>query len=645
MRLFFLFLALSPWITSAQIFKNNAPQWGVVQYDWDGIYGSGVSTADWNLDGWDDLTFGNSSGAIRTFTNTQGTGFSILPLPINQQAESKSILWLDIDNDGDMDFHYSDAEGRTEILENIGDTTFINVTEITNIQQTFISSEGSSWCDYDNDGDLDLYICRYYESEEDLGAEYQNVLMRNDGDFQFTDVTSQSNTGTYTRASFQSVWFDWDRDGFQDLFIINDKNGVNTLYHNLGDGGFEDIADQVGLNISMDAMSASVGDYNTDGITDIYISDSGLGEFPQGSKLFRGTPSGVYSEESIPMGVNLQEFCWGAVWIDMDNDTDLDIFIAEHDLSNPYQENYLFENTGTSGTNTLEFNLASTEIYFTDLLNSHTTASGDFNRDGWIDFVVHNTGNHKARIWINSGFNEDPANYIQIGLLGQKSNKMGIGAWMEVSAGGITQVRGTHCGENYLGQEGFYEHFGLGETSFMDSMTIEWPSGVVDKYFGLDIGNDTEPRAIYTEGHSACSDFADTVLCGTETITVASTPFWEDAEVVWSYQETAPQEFEVDDLQSYEMYLSESMEITIASEGFYKYTVAHQGTLLCESSFHITQGLLGDLNVDGVIGSSDILELISNYGCTSDCFADINGDGTTEIHDLLLLLSKFGDSC
>ena len=87
------------------------------------------------------------------------------------------------------------------------------------------------------------------------------------------------------------------------------------------------------------------------------------------------------------------------------------------------------------------------------------------------------------------------------------------------------------------------------------------------------------------------------------------------------------------------------MEITIASEGFYKYTVAHQGTLLCESSFHITQGLLGDLNVDGVIGSSDILELISNYGCTSDCFADINGDGTTEIHDLLLLLSKFGDSC
>ena len=136
MRLFFLLLALSPWITSAQIFKNYAPQWGVVQYDWDGLYGSGVSTADWNLDGWDDLTFGNSSGAIRTYTNTQGTGFSILPLPINQQAESKAILWLDIDNDGDMDFHYSDAEGRTEILENIGDTTFINVTEITNIPQT-----------------------------------------------------------------------------------------------------------------------------------------------------------------------------------------------------------------------------------------------------------------------------------------------------------------------------------------------------------------------------------------------------------------------------------------------------------------------------------------------------------------------------
>ena len=169
--------------------------------------------------------------------------------------------------------------------------------------------------------------------------------MRNDGDFQFTDVSSESLTGIYARASFQSVWYDWDRDGFQDLFVINDKDGANTLFHNLQNGQFEDIASQVGLDVSMDAMSATLGDYNSDGITDIYISDSGIGENPEGSKLFRGTQSGVYIEESVPLGLNLIDFCWAAVWMDIDNDTDIDLFISEHDPSNPYQENFLFENS------------------------------------------------------------------------------------------------------------------------------------------------------------------------------------------------------------------------------------------------------------------------------------------------------------
>ena len=322
---------MSPFFVNAQIFTDNAPMWGIVQYDWDGVYGSGVSTVDWNMDGWDDLTFGNSSGGLRTFINNQGNGFTSIHLPIIQQSESKSIMWLDIDNDGDLDFYYSDADGRVEIIENIHNTSFANVTYMTNIPQVNVVTEGSSWGDYDNDGDLDLYICRYYESTEDLSPQYRNVLMRNEGGFQFTDVTTLSSTGIYTRASFQSVWYDWDRDGFQDLFIINDKDGVNTLFHNLQNGQFEDITTQVGLDISMDAMTASIGDYNADGITDIFISDSGIGANPQGSKLFRGTQSGVYVEESELQGLNLIEFCWGALWMDIDNDTDLDLFISEHD--------------------------------------------------------------------------------------------------------------------------------------------------------------------------------------------------------------------------------------------------------------------------------------------------------------------------
>ena len=644
-RICFLIISSIPFCLKAQIFTNSAPQWGITQHNWDGVYGSGVSTLDWNMDGWDDLTFGNSSGGLRTFINNQGNGFTSIHLPVTQQTEAKSIMWLDIDDDGDMDLYYSDAEGRAEIAENIGDTLFINVTAFTNIEQVEMPSEGCSWGDYDNDGDLDLYICRYYESEEDVGAEYRNVLMRNDGDFQFTDVSAESLTGIYARASFQSVWYDWDRDGFQDLFVINDKDGANTLFHNLQNGQFEDIASQVGLDVSMDAMSATLGDYNSDGITDIYISDSGIGENPEGSKLFRGTQSGVYIEESVLLGLNLIEFCWAAVWMDIDNDTDLDLFISEHDPLNPYQENFLFENSGTGASTPYEFNLVSTEVYNTDLLNSHTVASGDFDRNGWIDFVVHNIGNHKARIWMNAGFTDEPANYTQIGLTGQLSNSMGVGSWIAVSAGGITQSKSTHCGENYLGQEGFYEHFGLGETSFVDSLKIQWPSGVTDKYYGLDIGVNTEPRALYTEGYSACPHVSDTSLCGTETVTVSATPFWEGAEVVWSYQETAPQDLEFDETQPYEIVLSESIEMTLTGAGYYKYTVSHQGTMLCESSFQITNELAGDFNGDGVIGSTDILVLISDYGCLTNCTIDFNANGSTDINDLLFLLALFGESC
>jgi hypothetical protein len=644
-RICFLIISLIPFCLKAQIFTNSAPQWGITQHNWDGVYGSGVSTVDWNMDGWDDLTFGNSSGGLRTFINNQGNGFTSIHLPIIQLTESKSIMWLDIDDDGDMDFYYSDAFGRVEIIENIYNTSFVNVTAFTNIAQVNIPSEGSSWGDYDNDGDLDLYICRYYESGEDLPSEYRNVLMRNDGDFQFTDVTAESFTGIYARASFQSIWFDWDRDGFQDLFVINDKDGANTLFHNLQNGQFEDIASQVGLDVSMDAMSATLGDYNSDGITDIYISDSGIGINPQGSKLFRGTQSGVYIEESVLLGLNLIEFCWAAVWMDIDNDTDLDLFISEHDPLHPYQENFLFENPGISPSTPYAFNLVSTDVYNTDLLNSHTVASGDFDRNGWIDFVVHNVGNHTARIWMNSGVTSDPANYIQIGLLGQLSNTVGVGSWIEVSAGGITQAKSTHCGENYLGQEGLYEHFGLGETSFVDSLKIQWTSGITDKYYGLDIGINTEPRALYTEGYSACPHVSDTTLCGPETVTVSATPFWEAAEVVWSYQETAPQDLGLDETQPYEIVLSESIEMTLTSSGFYKYTVSHQGTMLCESSFHITNEFIGDLTGDGVIGSSDILMLISEFGCISNCDIDFNANGSTDINDLLFLLSIFGESC
>ena len=115
--------------------------------------------------------------------------------------------------------------------------------------------------------------------------------------------------------------------------------------------------------------------------------------------------------------------------MDVDNDTDLDLFVAEHDFLSPYGENYLYENHGPASS--FAFEPFGTEVYDTDYLNSHVVASADFDRNGWIDFVMHNIGNHVVRIWMNSGF-DDGHESIGIALEGTLSNRPAIGSQIDL---------------------------------------------------------------------------------------------------------------------------------------------------------------------------------------------------------------------
>ena len=642
--LILILLSLLTFSSLAQTFTNLAPTWGILQYSWDGLHGSGVSAADWNLDGWDDLTYGNTNGTIRTYLNNGASGemsFTPIILPLTQTAESKTIQWVDIDEDGDLDFFYSDTEGRIEVLENNGDSTFTNVTTLTGIPQVNVTTEGSSWGDYDNDGDLDLYICRYYTSNVNVGSEYRNVLLRNDGEFVFTDVSQFSGTDLFLRLTFQSVWYDWDMDGYLDLFVINDKEATNSFFHNLQNGQFEEIASDLGLDVVMDAMSISLADYNMDGVQDIYITDSGIGVNPSGAKLFQGTTSGAYIEVAAQQGVDLFSWCWGAVWMDVDNDSDLDLYIAEDSPFTPFQENLLFENSGPVGEVPYHLDLFGTDVYEVDLLNAHSVASGDFDRNGWIDFTVHHVYNHKSRVWMNSGFwDVDAPNYIQVGLKGEVSNSMGVGTWIEVSAGGINQRRITLCGENFLGQESLYEHFGLGQANTNDSIRLEWPSGVIDVYYNLGNSN----RYILEEGHSACLGLYDITSCDTQGLMAGVTTHWEAAEVYWSYQSTDPEGGT--DPAVFNLGAGNDIDLNEFGFGYYTCSVFHESTLLCESTFQMIQeSLTGDANQNGSVGIDDILMLLSVFGCESNCDIDLDTDASTGVNDLLLLLTVFGSAC
>jgi len=636
-----LFLSFVPSILLSQIFQDKAPDWGIVQYNWNGQFGAGVTAVDWNRDGWDDLVFGNSEGAVRVWTNN-GNGFDMMPLPIIQVAETKAIQWVDIDEDYDLDFFMSDKYGNMYLLENQGDSAFVNVSYGSGLPTDSVATAGSSWGDYDNDGDLDLHICRYIESQYLTDPMYKNLLMRNNGDFTFTDVSNEAQINPYVRLSFQSIWYDWDLDGWQDLYVINDKNGKNALYHNQGNGLFTDISSSVGADVLLDAMTASMGDFNQDGYQDIFMTSTHVGNNAIGSLLLVGSESGQYQEASDEYGLNFVRYCWGAAWMDVDNDTDLDLFVAESEPLEPFQENYLYKNNGPfvfnppfseeDGDYVME--PFGEDVYALDYLNSNTVVTGDFDRNGWVDFVVHNTYNHKARIWMNTGFNEDPPKYIQLGIQGTVSNTMGIGAWVEVTDNELTQRRVIHCGENYLGQETLYEHFGLDNfndpTPYVDQIRIEWPSGIIDYWQEVE----EQDRIIFVEGSSPCENFDNTTvdLCVSDTAYLEIVVPWEGGSVEWTNSQG-------------EM-MSGYNNFQVGSPGTYTAIVSHQEVEVCSVVVEVVGlDLSADIDNSGHVGSDDLLEFLSSYGCQTFCLSDINSDGTTTVQDLLELLGQFGLSC
>jgi len=613
-----------------QVFQNQASNWGISQYDWDGHYGAAVSTADWNNDGWPDLTFGGTQGALRTFVNQGGNGFEALPLPWFMGSETKAILWLDVDNYGDDDLFVQEEHGKCGLIRNDGDTAFVDVTSTSHLPQDFTESAGVSFGDMDNDGDLDLHLCRYLEWPINEGPSDHNVLMRNDGDFVFTNVSEASGIDVHLRLSFQSLWWDHNHDGWQDIFVINDKNGANAMFENQGDGTFVDVAPELNMDLVMDCMSASLGDFNQDTRQDLFHTNTHFGGDGLGSKLLVRMQDSTFLEASQAHGVNFDRFCWGALWMDVDNDTDLDLFVTEHDFLNPYGINYLYENQGPATY--YAFEPFGTEVYDIDYLNSHVVASADFDQNGWVDFVMHNVGNHAARVWMNQGF-DNGFSSVGIALQGTLSNRPAIGSRMELHTSELVQSRIVHAGENYLSQENEVELFGLGDGT-IEHVRVHWPSGLVEDFLPDVHGIVPMSNHILVEGHSLCPQAEVThTLCADSSALAMDVPEAEPFTVEWTNASGDPINVSEDWVWS-------------QSQGDLFMTAFWNDAPTCTVQ-HIVEleGIPGDFDVNGMVGTSDVLPLLSELGCVSGCNTDLNLDGAVGVTDLLLLLTSVGQSC
>jgi hypothetical protein len=416
----------------------------------------GVSWGDYDDDNDPDLFMSDYSDVLgdKLLRNEGGGTFTdVTTPPVAGPGESDTgAAWADHDNDGDLDLCVGVVGvAGNRLLRNDGAGAF------TESATPGSSSYGVAWGDYDNDGAVDLYVTNYGSA---------NQLLRNDGGGAFSDVTS----GPLGNADngLGTAWGDYDDDGDLDIYLVN-EGAPNKLLRNDGAGAFVD--DTSGsLGGTGNGSGFAWGDYDNDGDLDLYLtnSQSGGGQ----SKLFRNDGSGSFADVTTPtLGVGGGGF--GSVaWVDHDLDGDLDLSVTVAEQNNPISRwwpSLLFRNDGIGG--------------FVRLGGTATAAEGavgqtwaDHDGDGDLDLYVANLGGS------NTLFRNEQAtanHWLQVELVGNPSNRSGIGARVRVVAGGLAQVREISGSACMGAQNSLLAEFGLGTATVIDSLVIRWPSGTV----------------------------------------------------------------------------------------------------------------------------------------------------------------------
>ena len=310
-----------------------------------------------------------------TFTNvTQSAG--VTNTIGNQTRLGTNAAWGDSDGDGDLDLYVTNwgssvSQAINRLYSNNGNGTFTDVASSAGVADgAFRNSVDAHWIDFDNDGDLDLYVTEFFS---------QDQLYRNNGNGTFSNVTGSAGVNVISQGDeTASAWADFNNDGNIDLYICK-KRFRNTLFHNNGDGSFSEIGATAGVNDIRDTRHAAWGDYDNDGDADLYIVNE------QNNALFKNDGTGSFEE--IACAVENTDEGRNASWIDHDNDGDLDLFVAN------IGANALYKNIG----NDQFANLASQAIKSIPATwVSWAGAWGDYDNDGDLDLFVANGADSRS---------------------------------------------------------------------------------------------------------------------------------------------------------------------------------------------------------------------------------------------------------
>ncbi len=450
-------------------FSNEASEIGINVVCGNTLFGNGITFFDYDNDGWDDITIASAQGdPIRFMKNINGNFVNQILNIAENNWRNKQVNWVDIDNDGDNDLFITSDTSSNRLYENTGNMIMQDITVASGMLTDVLVTYGASWGDYNNDGFLDAFL-----SNRDTSI--PNVLYKNNGNNTFTIANIEAGLIPLEALSFCSAFFDYNNDGYQDIYIANDKiEHSNTLYKNNGDGTFTDVSAITGTDISIDAMSVTISDFNADGWMDIYVSNDVIGNV-----FLKNNSDGTFTDVAQSSQTTANTVAWGAVFLDADNDSDLDLYVsAEHNGSIPGYLSSAFYESNNDET----FNLNNAAVP-NDLAISYSNAIGDTDNDGYPEIAVNNINHDNIFLWKNNTNNTN--NWLKVKLEGTQSNKNGIGSVIEISTNGDKQYRYTLCGEGYLSQNSATEFFGLGTRTEIDYVKVKWLSGVEDVIFNV----------------------------------------------------------------------------------------------------------------------------------------------------------------
>lgn len=483
--------------------------------------GSGCAFLDYDGDGWQDILLINGAdwpghrrerSTLKLYRNNRNGTFTDVTRSAGLDIEmyGMGVAIGDYNNDGFPDLLIT-CVGQNRLFRNTGKGTFVDVTKSSGLAGRQAFSTSALWFDYDRDGLIDLFVCNYvkWSPEHDvfcsLDGKHKSYctpeayrgetcwLFHNRGDGTFEDVTASGGIFDSSSKSLGVAMLDYDRDGWPDLLVANDTQ-PNKLYRNERNGTFKDVAIESGIAFSSEGkaragMGVDAADFDNSGKTGIAITNFDN----EMIGLYRAGNTG-FADAAISSGVGLSSkssLGFGCVFFDADLDGFLDLAVVNGHIDDTVrsvrnvgyaQSPQLFLNNGKGAFRDIAHEVGED---FAAAKVGRGLAYGDFDRDGDLDLLM-TTNNGPAYLYRNDQLERNRS--IRFRLVGTRSNRDAIGALVRIYHQGIAQSRLVKTGSSYLSQSELPVTFGCGMQDRIQRVVIEWPSGRTDEFKDLKSG-------------------------------------------------------------------------------------------------------------------------------------------------------------